>query len=295
MKVIMVSKRLLAGSLVVALVMMLLPSAALAGGVSRGAGAQVIAGSAGSQQPEMRGQAGLQVKAEASEVVGSVQACRQMLQELQRVRKQTEASWQVAWRALREELARLRKQFRMEIREETRAQIIALFKEAVQLLKEEGKLSELEDVLKDMIAMVPADAESYKELGKIYRQRGEKAPKVFCDGNELKPDVPPVIKEGRTLIPVRALTEALGATVEWNEKERTVLVTKGDVRIQIQVDNRVAFVNGERVELDVPAQNICNRVFVPLRFLSQALKAKVDYYPEGQVVVVNQGDAQAQE
>ncbi|MGB9792824.1 MAG: copper amine oxidase N-terminal domain-containing protein, partial [Thermacetogeniaceae bacterium] len=204
-------------------------------------------------------------------------------------------SWQVAWRALRDELARLRKEFRMEIREETRAQIMALFRQVVQMLKEEGKLSELEETLKEMIAMAPADAESYKELGKIYRQRGDKVPKVFCDGNELKPDVPPVIKEGRTLIPVRAIAQALGATVQWNEKERTVLIAKGDVTIKIQVDNRVAFVNGKRVELDVPAKNISNRVFVPLRFISQALKAKVDYYPEGQIVVVNQGDAQAQE
>lgn len=283
-------KRLWVVLLVVSLVVMMLPSAALAGGV----GAQATAGVGGLQQLEVRGQAGVQAKAEASEVAGLIQAARQRLQELQKAQRQVGAGWQIAWQALRDELARLRQQYRIEAREEIRAEIRALFKQVIQMLKEQGKTPEMESLLRDLLSLAPGDPEPYQELGKIFRNRGEKTPKVFCDGNELKPDVPPVIKEGRTLIPVRAITEALGATVRWNEKERTVLISKGDITIQLQVENRVAIVNGAQVELDVPAENISNRVFVPLRFISQALKAKVGYYPEGQVIAITQEADQAQ-
>lgn len=283
-------KKLWVVLLVVSLVVMMLPSAALAGGV----GAQATAGVGGPQQPEVRGQAGVQVQAEGSEVAGLMQNARQRLQELQRSQKQVGAGWQITWQALRDELTRLRQQYRIEAREETRAEIRALFKQVIQMLKEQGKTPEMESLLRDLLSLAPGDPEPYQELGKIFRNRGEKTPKVFCDGNELKPDVPPVIKEGRTLIPVRAITEALGATVRWNEKERTVLISKGDITIQLQVENRVAIVNGTRVELDVPAENISNRVFVPLRFISQALKAKVGYYPEGQVIAITQETAQTQ-
>ncbi len=276
-------KRILAGLLAVSLLVMLVPAVAQAKG-----------NPAGPQQVEERNQACGQAQAGASDAAALLQDACQRLQELQRVRNQTQAAWQRVWQALRDDLARLRKQYRLEIREETRAQIMAFFKQVVRVLEEEGKLSELEEALRELIAMAPAEPDSYRELGKIYRQRGERGPKVFCDGNELKPDVPPVIKEGRTLIPVRAIAEALGATVQWDEKERAVIITKGDITIQIQVDSRVMVVNGKRMELDVPAKNISNRVFVPLRFISQALQAKVDYYPEGQIVVVNRVDAQAQ-
>ena len=269
------------------------PSAVLAGNGAgtAGEGRMEANGNAGGpRQLEVRSQAGVQANAEAGEAGGLMQATRRGLQKMQRTGEPAREEWQ----ALKDNLARLKQQYRLETREENRAEIRAMFKLAVQMAKEQGEPEEMENLLRDLISLAPGDPEPYRELGNIYRNRGEKTPKVFCDGNELKPDVPPVIKEGRTLIPIRPITEALGATVQWNERERTVLISKGDTTIQLQVENRVALVNGRRVELDVPAENINSRVFVPLRFISEALKAQVGFYPEGQIVTVNQEAVQAQ-
>lgn len=103
---------------------------------------------------------------------------------------------------------------------------------------------------------------------------------VRLHGQEVQWPVPPVIKEGRTLVPVRALCNGLGATVDWDPETSTITITKGDTVIKLALDSRVFTINGEVQELDVPAQLISNSTFVPLRFVSQALRQQVNYQPE---------------
>ncbi|MDI6905880.1 MAG: copper amine oxidase N-terminal domain-containing protein [Thermoanaerobacterales bacterium] len=90
-------------------------------------------------------------------------------------------------------------------------------------------------------------------------------------------DVPPVIKDGRVLIPVRAVTVALGGQVDWDPEARTVTVTLGDTVLKIAVDDLKATVNGAVYDLDVPAKAEQGRVVVPLRFIAQALGYEVGY------------------
>src|SRR5690606_24707622 len=87
---------------------------------------------------------------------------------------------------------------------------------------------------------------------------------INAKNKDVKFDTPPVIKEGRTLIPVRALTQGFGAELEWNAEEKKVTITKGDVEIVLHLDSRTATVNGEEVELDVPSTAYNNRTYVPL-------------------------------
>ena len=96
----------------------------------------------------------------------------------------------------------------------------------------------------------------------------------------IKFDTPPVIKQDRTLIPVRALTEGFGATVAWNGEEKIVTVSKGDVEIIFQLNDGKVFVNGQETVIDVPAQLMSNRTIVPLRFIVEHLGLKVDYDTE---------------
>lgn len=105
-------------------------------------------------------------------------------------------------------------------------------------------------------------------------------------GKELYSDLPPVIKEGRTLIPVRAVVMGLGAEIEWDEEERLVTVTRGDTTVEFYIDDTVFYVNGEKWELDVPAQLISNRTFVPLRYLAEALGKRVKYDDNNDVITV---------
>lgn len=100
---------------------------------------------------------------------------------------------------------------------------------------------------------------------------------VRLHGQEVDWAVPPVIKDGRTLVPVRALCNGLGAAVDWDPDTRTITITRGDTVVKLALDSQVFTVNGQEQVLDVPARLISNATFVPLRFVSQALGAKVNY------------------
>lgn len=104
-----------------------------------------------------------------------------------------------------------------------------------------------------------------------------KQERIRIRGKFLLSDVPSVIKEGRFLIPVRAVSNGLGADVEWDSQEQKVTITKGEIKIEIFLDSLVYYVNGEEMNFDVAAQLINNRTFVPLRFIAEALGEKVKY------------------
>ena len=105
-------------------------------------------------------------------------------------------------------------------------------------------------------------------------------------GKELKSELPPVIKEGRTLIPVRAVIMGLGAEIDWDKGKRLVTVTKGDITVEFYLDDVVFYINGEKHELDIPAQLISNRTFVPLRHLAEALGKRVKYDDKKDVITI---------
>lgn len=85
----------------------------------------------------------------------------------------------------------------------------------------------------------------------------------------------PFIHGGRTLVPVRAISASLKADVKWDAETRSALITKGDTSITLYLDKKEALVNGETVELDTVPVLKNGRVFLPLRFVSEQLKANV--------------------
>jgi hypothetical protein len=98
---------------------------------------------------------------------------------------------------------------------------------------------------------------------------------VFVNGSLLIMDTPPVVVAGRTLLPLRAIFEALGAEVEWDAVLRSISATKGNVSLLLYIGNTTAQKNGVPVILDVPPQIINGRTLVPLRFVGEALGADV--------------------
>ncbi|MCR4442098.1 MAG: copper amine oxidase N-terminal domain-containing protein [Peptococcaceae bacterium] len=101
--------------------------------------------------------------------------------------------------------------------------------------------------------------------------------RIRVRGMSLKFDAPPVIKEGRTLVPVRAIMNGLGAEVKWDPETKTVTITRDDKTIVLNLVTGEVTVNEESVTIEVPAQLISNRTFVPLRFIAQTLGEKVEY------------------
>lgn len=105
--------------------------------------------------------------------------------------------------------------------------------------------------------------------------------KVLLDGQALIFDVPPVLEEGRILVPLRAVSEALGAKVQWLPETRQVTAQKEDRRLELTVGSSEAYRSGPKdglIEtLDAPPRIMEGRVLVPLRFLSEALGCRVDW------------------
>lgn len=109
---------------------------------------------------------------------------------------------------------------------------------------------------------------------------------LYVDTNKVETDTPPTVVDGRTLVPVRAIFEAIGATVEWDNDTRTVTGVRGDTTVTIQIGNKTAYVNGEPRALDVPAQIINNRTMVPARFISESMGCDVTWYQKTQTAAV---------
>lgn len=109
---------------------------------------------------------------------------------------------------------------------------------------------------------------------------------LYVDMSLIETDTPPTVVDGRTLVPVRAIFEAIGATVEWQNDTSTAIGTKGDITVSIQINNTIAYINGEARELDVPAQLINNRTMVPARFISEAMGCDVTWYQKTQTAAV---------
>jgi hypothetical protein len=90
-------------------------------------------------------------------------------------------------------------------------------------------------------------------------------------------DVPPLILKGRTFVPLRFISEAFGAEVEWDGETRSVRIffEKTNSRVTLQIDNPIARVNEKVVKLDAPPTIVGGRTMVPIRFIAEAFGADV--------------------
>lgn len=111
--------------------------------------------------------------------------------------------------------------------------------------------------------------------------------KVYVNDSKVEMPVEPIVKEGRTLVPLRAIFEILGATVDWDQTTKTVTGVLDEKIIKLQVNNKIANINGKDVELDVPAIVVNGSALVPVRFIAESLGAKVDWDSNTKSVLVN--------
>lgn len=110
--------------------------------------------------------------------------------------------------------------------------------------------------------------------------------KIFVDDKQLECPVSPIIENERTLVPMRAIFEALGAKVDWNGETRTVTATRGDDVMKITIDSNELFKNDEAITLDVPAKIVDDSTLVPVRAVSESFDAKVSWDGETQSVII---------
>ena len=109
---------------------------------------------------------------------------------------------------------------------------------------------------------------------------------VFCNGTKLEFDQPPIMESDRVLVPLRVIFETLGADIEWDGTTQTVTAVRGETNISLQIDSNMMYKNGEAIELDVPARLLNDRTLVPIRAVSEAMEAKVEWIQEDKTVVI---------
>ena len=112
---------------------------------------------------------------------------------------------------------------------------------------------------------------------------------VTLDGTAIDfADQAPTIVEGRTLVPLRAIFEALGATVEWDQATKTVSSAKDGTSISLTIGSNTLYKNDEAKELDVPAMIINGRTMVPARAIAEAYGVEVAWDAATRTVVLTQ-------
>lgn len=99
------------------------------------------------------------------------------------------------------------------------------------------------------------------------------ADKMYAGTKEIALDVPAYIANGYTMLPVRAVTEALSgaAIVRWDDASRTVTITFGERVINMTVGSKTMVINGVNVAMQAACEITDNRAFIPLRDLGYAL------------------------
>ena len=108
-------------------------------------------------------------------------------------------------------------------------------------------------------------------------------PNALKNGETIKLDAYPFIENGRTMVPVRFISEAFGATVNW-EPPKTITIAFKDTQIILQIGNTIASVRrigtpAKHITLEAAPKIVNGRTFVPIRFISEAFGANVNWNP----------------
>lgn len=116
---------------------------------------------------------------------------------------------------------------------------------------------------------------------------GNTAVTVILNQKKMQFEVPPRIENGRTLVPLRAIFEAMGASVEWNDSTRTVTARRGSATVILPLGSTSPTVNGQTWKLEVPAKIVNGRTLAPLRFVGEAFGGQVDWNAQSRTINIS--------
>ncbi|MFA0752059.1 MAG: hypothetical protein SLRJCFUN_002462, partial [Candidatus Fervidibacter sp.] len=102
--------------------------------------------------------------------------------------------------------------------------------------------------------------------------------KVWVDEHLVKSETPAFLRDGRVIGPFRAVVEASGGTVDWDNTQKQAIATLGSLRLLATIGKKELVVNGERWVLPIAPFLLGNRTFLPLRSLGQALGKAVEWH-----------------
>lgn len=110
---------------------------------------------------------------------------------------------------------------------------------------------------------------------------------IKINGNVVVFDQQPMVVDGRTLVPLRAIFDQLGVRTEWDEKTKMVKASKGKKKMSLKIGDHQAMVDGKAIKLDQQARIVNGRTLVPLRFVSESIGAQVNWDGKTGTVDIN--------
>lgn len=160
------------------------------------------------------------------------------------------------------------------------------------ILKQElGLADEAAGDIEEAIAAEPENEDFYGVAGELYAKTGDNGVKVFVKGKKMRFDVAPFVENNRTMVPIRAVAEALGLEVGYDAGAGTVTITNpaDGKTVVLYLGQNKASIGNQETTLDTPAKIVPpGRTVVPLRFLSEAFGKDVKWFENGQIAVINE-------
>lgn len=111
-------------------------------------------------------------------------------------------------------------------------------------------------------------------------------PRLLLDDVEIVSDVPPIVRNSTTLVPVRVVTENLGYDVQYSKENKQVTVENGDRKLIMVLDQMTAYINGEETQMTMPPTVQSERVLVPIRFMSNFLGIDISWDQQSKTVLL---------
>lgn len=135
---------------------------------------------------------------------------------------------------------------------------------------------------------------AYAQAKTVNLQVGSSEMSVNGEVSQL--DSPPVIADGRTLVPIRAIVEALDGNVDWDNDTKTATLTNdADAEVKLTVNSKTAYYNGSEVQLDTAPVIINERTMLPIRFVAESFGYTTDWNAADKSITITGGEDTAEE
>lgn len=110
---------------------------------------------------------------------------------------------------------------------------------------------------------------------------------VYVEGQKVSFDVPPQTINDRTMVPIRAIFEVMGATVNWDNATQTAICTKDNTVVKMTLNSKIEYINDVPYEMDVAPVIVDNRTLAPARYVAEAFGYFVNWDGNTKSVLIN--------
>ncbi len=139
--------------------------------------------------------------------------------------------------------------------------------------------------MKKFISLVLAVSLAISSM--IYVSAADEGIRVYLEGSKIDFDVPPQTINDRTMVPIRAIFEAMGANVDWDDITQTAISTKDSTTVKMTLNSTTEYINDTAYTMDVTPVIINGRTLAPARYVAEAFGYYVNWDGMTQSVLIS--------